>query len=137
MNKSNAIKLFLALSLIAVVVAATISYGGTQRSKQAKTDPTRSSLPTISEAPKQQEPAKDNENPSKPADSQPKPVSDEPSPAVATPSQPSSPQAPILAQIPKSSTPATGPADTLIPALVLGLLTGLYLVSRHTLRASK
>lgn len=138
MNKSNIFKVIIAALLLFVVVVATVNYGRNQRAKIANTDTSKNSLPTVQEA-KPSESTKPTEsnnkpNPSKPAQSQPKP---EPAPAVTKPSTPSASTPAVSAQIPQGNMPATGPADTIIPTLALGTLSGLYLVTRKRLKASK
>lgn len=120
MNKSNIAKVFIAVLLIAVVAVATYNYGETQRKKSASlNDPTKSSLPTVKDE------AKNNaeSNPQASSDNQDKQ-------GIDTPSAP-----PVTAQIPSQNIPATGPADNLLPSLILGGLAGLYLVSRRRLKA--
>ena len=113
MNKSNIAKVFIAVLLIAIVAVATFNYGATQRKKVAANDPTKSSLPTVKDdnSTGQQKPAENTDQ------------------NIDTPSNP-----PVEAQLPKQNIPATGPADNFIPVLVLGSLTGLYLVSRRRLK---
>ncbi len=138
MNKSNIFKVIIAALLLFVVVIATVNYGRNQRAKIANTDTARNNLPTVQEN-KPSESTKSTQsenkpNPSKPAQSQPKP---EPAPVVTKPSAPSTVSPTVNAQVPQSSMPATGPVDTLIPTIALGTLSGLYLVSRRRLKASK
>jgi len=138
MNKSNIFKVIIAALLLFVVVIATVNYGRNQRAKIADTDTARNNLPTVQEN-KPSESTKPSQsenkpNPSKPAQSQPKP---EPAPVVTKPSAPSIVSPTVNAQVPQSSMPATGPVDTLIPTIALGTLSGLYLVSRRRLKASK
>lgn len=118
MNKTNLAKVFVAVLLIAVVAVATYNYGVEQRKKAASTnDPTKSALPTIQDENKKQ--AENNaKNDSKPDTA-----------GVDTPSSP-----PVQAQVPTQNIPATGPADSLIPTIVLGGLTGIYLVGRRRLK---
>lgn len=118
MNKPNFIKLIIAGLLVVVIVVATASYGNSQRQKALEsakpTDNTKSSLPSVQDSSPQ----------AKPADTQ-------PAPAVATPSGGASP-AVVIVKAPgqtASTTPRTGPQDNLLAVIVLGLLTGLYLVS--------
>lgn len=125
MNKSNRVKLVIAVLLIAVVAIATVSYGNSQRKKVATNDPTQGSLPTIQDA------QKDQKNPSKPGESQPtsqKPVTDQaPKPAPVATNPPV--QQTVQPQLTQGRTPATGPEDHLLPIVVLGVMSGLYLVS--------
>lgn len=128
MNKSNRVKLVIAALLIVVVAIATISYGNSQRKKVAENDPTKSSLPTIEESQKQ------SNNPSKPGESQPAP---KPSTQQNTPSggQVTTPQQQtVQPQLPQGRTPATGPEDHILPVIILGSLTGLYIASRKHLK---
>ncbi len=135
MNKSNIIKLIIAALLIFVVVIATVNYGRSQRAKISKTDTTQSSLPTVQES-KPTEQTKPN--PSKPAQPQTKPdPKPEPAPVVTKPTSPSASAPVVSAQVPQSSMPATGPADSVIPTVVLGTLTGFYLVSRRKVKSVK
>jgi hypothetical protein len=113
MNKSNIIKVFIAVLLIAIVAVATFNYGATQRKKVASNDPTKSSLPSVKDDSANQ-PAID-----KPRDTQ----------GIDTPSD-----APVEAKLPSQNIPATGPADNLVAVIALGTLTGLYLVSRRKLK---
>ncbi len=129
MNKSNRVKLVIAILLITVVAIATISYGNSQRKKVANNDPTQSSLPTI------QDSQKENSNPSKPGESQPKPQNSSQSPAPTVSNPPA--QQTIQPQIPQGRTPATGPVDHLLPIIVLGTMSGLYLVSQRKLAIAK
>lgn len=125
MNKTNLAKLLIAVLLIAVVAVATYNYGLEQRKKAAApSDPTKSSLPTIKE-----DASKQAENNAKSED---KADTKNDTAGIDTPSNP-----PVQAQIPSQNIPATGPADTLIPAAVLGALTGGYIISRRRLKASK
>lgn len=126
MNRPNLIKMALAFMLILVVVVATVNYGNNQRSKLRVGD-ARNSLPTIQStdsntaSPSSSSNTTDKPNPSRPSDSQPK-NNAEPAPVVQS-------------QLPQSSTmPATGPADMIVPSLVLGLLSGMYLVSKRRLK---
>jgi len=129
MNKSNRVKLVIAILLITVVAIATISYGNSQRKKVANNDPTQSSLPTI------QDSQKENSNPSKPGESQPKSQNNS-QPTAPTVSNPPAQQT-IQPQIPQGRTPATGPEDHLLPIIVLGTMSGLYLVSQRKLATAK
>lgn len=114
MNKTNLAKLFVAVLLIAVVAVATYNYGVEQRKKVASTnDPTKSTLPTI-----QPEAQKQSENNAK-----------NDTAGVDTPSNP-----PVQAQIPSQNIPATGPADSIVPTIILGALTGGYIASRRRLK---
>jgi len=117
MNKTGVIKVLIAALLIAVVAVATFNYGSSQRKKISNTDPTKSILPTISdESKKAEDTAKANEN------------SDD---ARADVEANSLNEPPVQSSIPQGNIPATGPADNAIPVLVLGGLTGAYLVSRR------
>lgn len=129
MNKSNRVKLVIAVLLITVVAVATISYGNSQRKKVATNDPTKSSLPTI------QDSQKDNKNPSKPGESQPKPQNNLQSSTPAVSNQPTQPT--VQPQLPQGRTPSTGSEEHLLPVIILGVLTGLFLVSRKQPNRSK
>ena len=118
MNKPNFIKLIIAGLLVVVIVVATTSYGNSQRQKATQSpsskDSTKSSLPSV----------QDGKDQVSPADTQ-------KVPEIATPSGGASP-AVVIVKAPgqtASTTPRTGPQDNLLPVIVLGLLTGLYLVS--------
>ena len=139
MNKSNLIKVIIAALLLFVVVVATVNYGRNQRAKIATTDTAKNNLPTVQEAkPSEQSKPSQNSNQTKPSDSQPKPEpKPEPAPTVTKPSTPTTSAPAVTAQIPQSSMPATGPIDSIIPTIALGTLSGLYLVSRRRLKASK
>ena len=126
MNKSNILKITLAVLLIFVVVVATVNYGRNQRMKIANTDTSKNNLPTVQESKPTQ---KNQPNTSKPA--QPKPES---APPISTPTTTNTPPV-VAAQIPQSNMPATGPADSILPVIILGTLTGLYLVSRRKLKS--
>lgn len=138
MNNSNRVKLVVAGLVIVVVAIATISYGNSQRKKMANNDSTKSALPTIENTQKQ------NNNPSKPGESQPNSQSPSsqsqaetvpaPPPQNSDSSIPSTPQQGIQPQLPQGRTPATGPADNLLPVIVIGTLSGLYFASRKHLR---
>jgi len=52
MNKTGIIKVLIAGLLIAVVAVATFNYGANQRKKVSTNDPTKSSLPTVTDASK-------------------------------------------------------------------------------------
>ena len=139
MNRPNIIKVIIAILLLIVVVVATVNYGRNQRMKINNTDTAKNSLPTVQEAKPVQN---DKPNPSKPAQSQPKPETKpeskpEPAPAVTKPSTPNVSAPAVSAQIPQSSMPATGPADSIIPTIILGSLSGAYLVSRRKLKSIK
>ena len=122
MNKTGVIKVLIAALLIAVVAVATFNYGSSQRKKISNTDPTKSTLPTISdESKKAEDTAKANEN------------SDD---ARADVEANSLNEPPVQSSIPQGNIPATGPADNAIPVLVLGGLTGAYLVSRRRAKHS-
>lgn len=117
MNKTGVIKVLIAALLIAVVAVATFNYGSYQRKKVANTDPTKSNLPTISdEAKKAEDTAKANDSSNE---------------AKADVEADSINEPPVQSNIPQGNIPATGPADNAIPVLVLGGLTGAYLVSRR------
>ena len=126
MNKSNILKITLAVLLIFVVVVATVNYGRNQRMKIANTDTSKNNLPTVQESKPTQ---KNQPNTSKPA--QPKPES---APPISKPTTTNTPPV-VAAQIPQSNMPATGPADSILPVIILGTLTGLYLVSRRKLKS--
>ena len=122
MNKTGIAKVLIAILLIAVVAIATFNYGATQRKKVANNDSTKSSLPTISDQSKKAEDtakSNDNSNEAK-ADIQANNLND----------------SPVQSSIPQKNTPATGPADNLVPVLVMGSLTGLYMVSRRRAKRS-
>jgi hypothetical protein len=129
MNKSNRVKLIIAILLIIVVAIATISYGNSQRKKAANNDPTQSSLPTIRDSQKQ------NNNPSMPGESQPKPQNLSQSSGSSVPNP--SVQQTVQPQIPQGRTPATGPEDHLLPIVVLGTMSGLYVASQRKLAVAK
>lgn len=112
MSKSNIAKIIIAALLIAIVAIATFNYGANQRKRAGANDPTKSSLPTVKEDAK--------------SDSTNSPTVNE---NVDTPTNP-----PVAAQLPSKNIPATGPSDNLLPILTLGGLTGLYLVSRNSLK---
>jgi len=118
MNKSNIIKITLAVLLIFVVVVATVNYGRNQRMKIANTDTSKNNLPTVQES----KPTQKN---------QPKPES---APPISKPTATNTPPV-VAAQIPQSNMPATGPANSILPVIILGTLTGLYLVSRRNLKS--
>ena len=131
MNKSNRVKLVIAVLLIAVVAIATVSYGNSQRKKVATNDPTQSSLPTIQDA------QKDQNNPSKPGESQPnqqKPPAGQSQPSSSAPVVNNPTQQSVQPQLTQGRTPATGPEDHLLPVVVLGVMSGLYLVSLRKAR---
>lgn len=115
--------MLIAVLLIGVVAIATISYGNSQRKKVATNDPTQSSLPTI------QDSQKDNNNPSKPGEAQPKPQNNSQAPAPTASNPPT--QQTVQPQLPQGRTPATGPEDRLLPIIILGTMSGLYLASRR------
>lgn len=117
MNKPNFIKLIIAGLLVVVIVTATASYDNSQRQKASQSpsskDSTKSSLPSVQDSSPQ----------ANPADTQ-------PAAAVTAPSS-ESPTV-VIVKSPgqtASTTPRTGPQDNLLAVIVLGLLTGLYLVS--------
>lgn len=111
MNRSNIIKLVLAVFLIGAVVVATFVYGNSQRKKQVESSP-KNNLPTIE---------------SQSTGS----TTNDPNVSVPQPSSGSQSQQSVSPQIPTAKTPTTGPADTLLASVVLGLLAGLYIISRR------
>lgn len=116
MNKTGIIKVLIAGLLIAVVAVATFNYGANQRKKVSTNDPTKSSLPTVTDASKKAEDtAKANDG----------------SAEDKADVEASDLGAPVKSNIPQGNTPATGPADNLVPVLIMGGLTGAYLVSRR------
>jgi cytoskeletal protein RodZ len=116
MNKTGIIKVLIAGLLIAVVAVATFNYGANQRKKASTSDPTKSSLPTVTDASKKAEDtAKANDG----------------SAEDKADVEASDLGAPVKSNIPQGNTPATGPADNLVPVLIMGGLTGAYLVSRR------
>jgi FtsZ-interacting cell division protein ZipA len=125
MRKVGILKGLIAIFLILVVVVATVNYGKSQRSKISMKDNTKSSLPTVEDgsASKQESTLAQNQT------SQPKA---EPAPAISAPAP--AVNAPVQAQSTQAQMPATGAADTIIPVLSLGTLSGLYLVSRRKLK---
>lgn len=125
MRKVGILKGLIAIFLILVVVVATVNYGKSQRSKISMKDNTKSSLPTVEDG----SASKQESSPAQNQASQPK---TEPAPAVSAPAP--SVNAPVQAQNTQAQMPATGAADTIIPVLSLGTLSGLYLVSRRKLK---
>jgi cytoskeletal protein RodZ len=115
MNKTGVAKVLIAGLLIAVVAVATFNYGTTQRKKVANTDPTKSTLPTVTENAK----SADNSTADK---------KDVESTSLNEPA--------VQSNIPQGNIPATGPADNAIPVLILGGLTGAYLVSRKRAKSN-
>ena len=125
MRKVGILKGLIAIFLILVVVVATVNYGKSQRSKISMKDNTKSSLPTVEDG----SASKQENGPAQNQASQPK---TEPAPAVSAPAP--AVNAPVQAQNTQAQMPATGAADTIIPVLSLGTLSGLYLVSRRKLK---
>lgn len=140
MNRSGGLKLVIVIGVIVIVVVATFIYGNIQRNKQKPAGP--ANLPTIentdqaksAEQNKSDQAANNKPTESKPQQSSqnnqaaPAPSSGEPAPGPINQSKPAQ------AQIPTAHTPATGAADMLIPALVLGLLSGGYIITKRQRR---
>lgn len=122
MNKTGVVKVLIAGLLIAVVAVATFNYGNTQRKKVANTDSTKSTLPTVTDS------SKTAEGNAKSTDSSNTEKKDVESTSLNEPA--------VQSNIPQGNIPATGPADNAIPVLILGGLTGAYLVSRKRAKSN-
>lgn len=150
MNRSGGMKVAIVVGVIVIVVVATFIYGNVQRNKQ-KSAGTPNNLPTIqnNEQTKQAQTAQP-QNQNQPATNKPAESNSSPSspPSQSTPSNqtaqggaPSSSAGgtaqtpkPTQPQIPAAKTPATGATDTIIPALVLGVLGGTYIIVKRQKR---
>ncbi len=139
MDRSGKIKLIVAILVIAIVVGATFVYGNIQRKKQTTDNATHNNLPTIesNQSTSQTSPQPtDKTTPSNPQQSTAnKPVAGQsntaPSSGSSSSGGASSSSIPAQPQLPTAKTPATGAADQFLPSVVLGLLTGLYIVTRR------
>ncbi|MSR68693.1 hypothetical protein EXS66_02840 [Candidatus Saccharibacteria bacterium] len=112
MDKSNFVKFALASLLVVVIVVFAVSFGSQQRQNSSQSDNTKSSLPSVKES-TEQNPPKDTSNKSDTTVVQ--------DPAAQ----------PVANQTPSATTPRTGPADNFIPVIILGTLSGFYLVSKR------
>jgi hypothetical protein len=122
MRKANILKGIMAILLILVVVVVTVNYGKSQRSRISLKDATKSTLPTVQDSSASN---KENNNSSQSQPAQAEQPKTEPAPVVS---------APVQAQNTHGQMPATGPADTVLPVLALGTMSGLYLASRRKLK---
>ncbi len=112
MDKSNFVKLAIASLLVVAIVVVAVSFGSQQRQNSSQPDNTKSSLPSVKES-TEQNPPKDPSNKSD-----------------ASAAQNHAAQ-PVASQTPSATTPRTGPADNFIPVIILGTLSGFYLVSKR------